>query len=83
MLYSVNVGGVGSLWTFSYLKRYFIAFLKVFELYILELVGVEKELFVLSFKSNESKSSVSQSRNSSFLHCCKRNSLIRRLNAEY
>ena len=49
-------------------KRHFISFAKLFELYVLELVGVEKEFFFLVRSLDETEAFVFQFSDYAFLH---------------
>jgi len=68
-LNSVDVDRVRSFRALCDLERYFVTFPKVGELYVLELIGVEKEIFFTSFTGDEAEASVAhETSNSSCLH---------------
>ena len=71
VLYSIDVGSIWSFGTFRNIKCYFVTFPKIFEFYVFQLVGMEKEIFFLAFASNESKSSISKPSNCALLHIAK------------
>lgn len=54
--------------TFCDFKADLVAFAKLVELYVLELVGVEKEIFFATFDFDEPESLIGETSNSSFLH---------------
>ncbi|KKW29692.1 MAG: hypothetical protein UY74_C0066G0001, partial [Candidatus Kaiserbacteria bacterium GW2011_GWC2_52_8b] len=47
-LHSIDIDGVRSFRAFRYIKRHFVAFSQILVIHILQLVGVEKEIFFLS-----------------------------------
>ena len=67
-LYAADFDGVGSLWGIRNLKADLVTLLKFVELYVHELVGVEKEILFLTFDFDEPESLVGETSNSSCLH---------------
>ncbi len=62
------VDRVWTLGTFADFKRNLVPFAKIIELYVLELVRVEKEIFVHSFATDETEALDVEPGNYSFLH---------------
>ena len=59
---------IGALWAFCDFKRHFVSLAKIVKCDIHELVGVEKEIFFLSFDGDKPETFVGQTGYCSFLH---------------
>ena len=68
LLDSADLDRVGSFRTVRNFKGHLVAFAKLIELYVHELVGVEKEILFLSFDLDEPETLFSESGDCSFLH---------------
>src|SRR3989344_6472607 len=65
---AADFDGVGSLWGVRNLKADLVTLLKFVELYVHELVGVEKEILFLTFDFDEPESLIGETSYSSCLH---------------
>ena len=70
---SADIRGVRSFRTVTNLKCDLVTLSKIFELNILELIAVEKEIFFLTLAMNEPEAAFVLSNNCSFWHGYKRN----------
>jgi len=65
---AADFDGVRSLRTFANFKADLVAFAELVELYVQELVGVEKEIFFATFDFDEPETFIGETGDSSFLH---------------
>ena len=68
-LCALDVDGCRSFFADRHLKCHRVALLQVIEFNALELIGMEEDILLLTFNSDEAKSSVCKTSNGSFLHC--------------